>query len=180
MYYHGLFIKRAVWLFAAILLGISVSYSWGQTYWPDENVPDTQFLSRVNDKVPPDKLLTLDAAVGPLDFFRDQFYLRDDTQLLHNLSYLRSTEIHSPDVYVVARFYDQAALQTLGDVTLRDQSQHSRRQKKPGQQLALFHLVFKPDLTRYPPPTISVMQAMERAPGPTCGPPLDEGGAPPE
>jgi hypothetical protein len=41
-------------------------------------------------------------------------------------------------------------------------------------------MIFKPDLTRYPPPAISVMQAMERAPGPNCGPVLDEGGAPPE
>ncbi|MGA3066217.1 MAG: glycosyltransferase family 39 protein [Tepidisphaeraceae bacterium] len=180
MYYHGLLVKRGGWLFAAILLGAGVTYCWGQTYWPDETVPDTQFLRRVNAEVPADKLLTLDAAVGPLDFFRDQFYLRDDTLLLHNLSYLRSNDIHTSEVYVVARLFDQAPLQTLGDVMVIDQSEHSRRQKKPGQQLALFHLVFKPDLIRYSPPAISPMQAMEREAGPNCGPELSEGGPPPE
>jgi hypothetical protein len=180
IYFQGLANRKPGWLFAAVLIGVGATYSWGQSYWPDETVPDTQFLKRVNAEVPGDKLLAIDGAVGPLDFFRDQFYLRGSTQLLHNLSFLRSNQISAGDIYVVARMYDESALQTLGVVSVVDQSSHSRRQKLPGQQLTLFHLTFAPDLKRYPTPAITVMQAMEREPGPTCGPDLPEGGSPPE
>ena len=180
IYYRGLAKQKPAWLFAAVIVGVGFSYSWGQSNWPDETVDDTQFLRRVNGEVPGSKLLAIDGAVGPLDFFRDQFYLRSSTLMLHNLSYLRSTEITGGDVYIVARMYDQAALQTLGAVQTIDQSEHSRRQKLPGQQLTLFHLFFKSDLQRFAPPKISVMQAMERESGPYCGPDIPEGGNPPE
>jgi 4-amino-4-deoxy-L-arabinose transferase-like glycosyltransferase len=180
MFYRGLFTKKAAWLLAAIVFGEGVAFCWGQVYLPNDTIDDTQFLRRVDAAVPLDKPMAVDGALGPLDFFRVQFYLRGDAILLHNLSYLRSSEIPSPDIYVVARKYDLAPLQTLGDVTLLDSSVKTRRQKVDGQRLALFHLVFKSDLTRFAPPVVSVMQAMERAPGPDCGPALAEGGSPPD
>ncbi|MGD1277802.1 MAG: glycosyltransferase family 39 protein [Tepidisphaeraceae bacterium] len=179
-FYYGLCTRRAGWLLAAILAGVGVAYDWGQTYLPNDTVPDTQFLRQADAMVPRDKLLAINGAVGPLDFFRVQFYLRENALLLHNLSYLRSNQVHEPELYLIGRKYDLPALKEVGDAKVLLESAHSRRQKKPNQQLALFHLVFKPGLTRYPPPPVSPMQAMERAPGPDCGPPLPEPGSPPD
>ncbi len=171
-FYHGLWRKNVRWMLAAIVIGFGCAYSWKQTHLRDETVADTQFLRNdVEAAVPRDKLLAINAAVGPLDFFRIQFYLRSDALQLHNLSYLRSDLIHVPDAYVVGRVQDLQRLQSLGKVELVKRSWRPKKVNVP--QLALFHLTFAPDLKRYPPPPVSPMQAMMRQPGPWCGPPLD-------
>ncbi|MDP9173929.1 MAG: glycosyltransferase family 39 protein [Planctomycetota bacterium] len=174
MFYQGLSTKSAGWLLAAILLGVGVMYNWGQTYWPNDTLDDTRFLRDVETFAPRDKLLTINAAVGPLDFFRLQFYLREDAKLLHNLSYLRSQEIQASDVYVVGREYDRGPLQSLGETEMVMASPHSHREKNAGERFALFHLKFADNLVRYAPPAVSPMQAMLRKPGPWCGPLLGE------
>jgi 4-amino-4-deoxy-L-arabinose transferase-like glycosyltransferase len=172
--YHGLWVKNGRWLLAAMLIGFGGVFSWQQTHLPDGTVADTNFLRQdVEGRVPANRLLAIDAAIGPLDFFRVQFYLRPDALLLHNLSYLRSDRIHADDAYVVARASDLAPLQTLGQAQMLARSPRKHQANVPG--LALFHLTFKPDLKRYPPPPVSPMQAMMRAPGPDCGPALAEG-----
>jgi 4-amino-4-deoxy-L-arabinose transferase-like glycosyltransferase len=171
-FYHGLWTKNARWMLAAIVIGTGGGYSWKQTHLRDDTVADTQFLKRdVEAVVPRDKLLAINAAIGPLDFFRVQFYLRGDALLLHNLSYLRSDRIHAPDVYVVGKVQDLPALRELGKAVVVYQSWRPKKVNVP--QLALFHLTFRPDLKRYPPPPVSPMQAMMRQRGPWCGPPLD-------
>jgi hypothetical protein len=174
IFYHGLWTRNPRWLLAAILLGVGVAFSWGQTWWPNDTVDDTNMLHRVNAIVPADKPLLVNSAVGPLDFFRLQFYLRGDAGLIHNLSYLRSTDLAVPDVYVVGRLHDLSALQTLGEVQVVLQSPHSHLESGPGDRFALFHLEFAPGLVRFAPPPVSPMQAMQRKPGPWCGPPLPE------
>jgi 4-amino-4-deoxy-L-arabinose transferase-like glycosyltransferase len=170
-FYHGLWRKDVRWLLAAIVIGFGGAYSWKQTHLRDDTVADTQFLRQdVEAAVPRDKLLTINAAVGPLDFFRIQFYLRSDAVLLHNLSYLRSDQIHASDAYVVGRIQDLPLLQSLGNVETVAQSWRPKKVNVP--QLALFHLIFSRDLKRYPPPPVSPMQAMMRQPGPWCGPEL--------
>jgi 4-amino-4-deoxy-L-arabinose transferase-like glycosyltransferase len=171
LYYFGLQTKTPKWMLAAIVLGIGGAYSWSQTHLRDDTVADTQFLrNQVEAVVPKDKLLAIDAAIGPLDFFRVQFYLRGDAILLHNLTYLRSDKIQSQDMYVVAQPTDLAALQTLGDAEMLSESTRPPRKDVP--HLALFHVIFSPDLHRYAPPPVSPMQAMMRQPGPWCGPPM--------
>ncbi|MGD0540832.1 MAG: hypothetical protein ABSB33_04860, partial [Tepidisphaeraceae bacterium] len=101
-----------------------------------------------------------------------QFYLPDDALLLHNLSFLRSDRIHAPDAYVVGQVSDLQALQSLGKAELIAQSPRPRKVNVP--PLALFHLIYRADLKRYPPPPVSPMQAMMRQPGPWCGPELPE------
>ena len=173
-FFHGLWTTNGKWMLAAILIGVGVAYGWKQTHLPDGTVADTQFLRHdVEAKVPPNKTLVIDAAIGPLDFFRVQYYLRGNALLLHNLSYLRSDRIRSADVYVVARASDLAPLQMLGEARILALSPRSPQANVP--ELALFHLQFKPGLARYPPPPVSPMQAMMRAPGPQCGPELAEG-----
>jgi hypothetical protein len=120
--------------------------------------------------VPEDELLAINAGIGPLDFFRVQFYLRPNAILLHNLSFLRSNRIHGDDIYVVTRVQDLDSLKSLGEVELVSPSPRPPRINVP--ELGLFHLTFAPDLQRYPPPKVSPMQAMMREPGPWCGPAL--------
>lgn len=169
LFYHGLWTKDARWMLAAIVIGTGGGLSWAQTHLPDERVTDTEFLrDDVEAVVPPDKLLAINAAIGPLDFFRVQFYLRGDALLVHNLTYLRSDRIHASDVYVVGQISDISYLKTLGDVELISRSPRPPQKDVPS--LALFHLTFSPGLQRYPPPPVSPMQAMMRQPGPWCGP----------
>jgi hypothetical protein len=170
MFYYGLWTSNRRSLLIAILVGIGGAYSWSQTHLRDDTVADTQFLRSVGATVPEDELLAINAGIGPLDFFRVQFYLRDDAILLHNLSFLRSNRIRAGDIYVVTRVEDSAALQSLGDVELISRSSRELKENVP--ELGLFHLTFAPDLQRYPPPKVSPMQAMMREPGPWCGPAL--------
>jgi 4-amino-4-deoxy-L-arabinose transferase-like glycosyltransferase len=170
----GMVRRSGGWLMASIVIGVGVGYCWGQTNWPDDEIPDTQFTIRANNEVPRDKILVVNAAVGPLNFFRIQFYLRDDAMLVHNLSYLRSNQITAADLYVIGRAHDLDLLKELGDVQTIDQSPHSHRQDAPGEQYTLFHLTFAPGLQRYPPPPVSPMQAQQREAGPYCGPAMPE------
>jgi 4-amino-4-deoxy-L-arabinose transferase-like glycosyltransferase len=168
-FYHGMWIKDGRWMLAAIVIGVGGGYSWAQTHVRDDTVADTRFLRQdVEAAVPRDKLLAIDASIGPLDFFRVQFYLRADALLLHNPSFLRSDRIHAADVYVVGSVQDLALLKKLGETELIARSPRLPKQNVP--ELALFHLTFAPDLKRYPPPPVSPMQAMMRQPGPWCGP----------
>jgi len=169
LFYVGLSKSNAMFLLASLLIGIGGAYSWSQTHLRDETVADTQYLRwNVENYVPKNEPLAINAAIGPLDFFRVQFYLRPSTILLHNLSYLRSDQIHSPDIFVVTESKDLSELQSLGDAQEISQSPRPIRANVP--HLALFHLIFSPDLRRYPPPAVSPMQAMMRQPGPWCGP----------
>jgi 4-amino-4-deoxy-L-arabinose transferase-like glycosyltransferase len=173
LFYFGLFKARGAWMLAAIVIGFGGAYSWSQTHLRDETVPDTRFLIHaVEPSVPMDKLLAINAAIGPLDFFRVQFYLRPDALVLHNLSYLRSDKIHSGDVYVIGQFGDLSLLQQLGEVKVLAISPRLVRPGNP--ELTLFYLIFSADLKRYPAPRVSVMQAMMREDGPWCGPEMSK------
>jgi 4-amino-4-deoxy-L-arabinose transferase-like glycosyltransferase len=173
MFYYGTWKKSTRWMLAAFLIGFGGAYSWKQTHLRDDTVADTQFLrQRVEAVVPRDNVLAINAAIGPLDFFRIQFYLRDDAILLHNLSFLRSDQIHAPDAYIVGQTSDLSSLQSLGTVELIATSPRPKKVNVPS--LALFHLIYATDLKRYPPPKVSPMQAMMRESGPWCGPELPE------
>ena len=168
-FYHGMWTKDGRWMLAAIVIGVGGGYSWAQTHLRDDTVADTRFLQQnVEAIVPKDKLLAIDASIGPLDFFRVQFYLRPNALLLHNPSFLRSDQIHAADVYVIGSVQDQRLLEKFGETELISRSPRPPKENVP--ELALFHLTFSPDLKRYPPPPVSPMQAMMRQPGPWCGP----------
>ncbi len=128
LFYHGLWTKNGRWMLAAIVIGMSGVFSWEQTQLRDDYVPDTVFLRQdVAAVVPGDKLLVINAAIGPLNFFRVQFYLRGDALLVHNLTYLRSDRIHSSEAYVVGQVGDLQFLKTLGDATMMSRSSRRRR-----------------------------------------------------
>jgi 4-amino-4-deoxy-L-arabinose transferase-like glycosyltransferase len=142
----------------------------------DHTLDDTAFLVRCRSEVPATSALYIDAKLGPpgnLDFFRIQFYSRPDALLLHNLSFLRDDRIHAATVYVITRQRDERLLRQLGSIERIDQSPKSHEIETPDGRFSLYRLTFDPHLQRYPiPGNISSLQAMERAPGPWCGPPL--------
>jgi 4-amino-4-deoxy-L-arabinose transferase-like glycosyltransferase len=176
MFYLGLKSKSRMMTFASVLIGLTVVYCWGESVLPDATSDDTEFLQQVEQTVPRDHLLTINSDLaGEMDFFRNQFYVRPDAVLLHNLSYLRDENLHAADVYIITRFSDQSKLQTMGQVESVLRSHKTRRQRSDADQFTLFHLTYNRDLVRYPAPlpdTITTMQAMDRAPGPWCGPPM--------
>ncbi|HSV15165.1 MAG TPA: glycosyltransferase family 39 protein [Tepidisphaeraceae bacterium] len=166
-------------VFTVILSLLLVGYCCGETFLAastDHTVADTAFLRRVRQEVPPGSPLFINAKLGPvgnLDFFRIQFYSRPDAMLLHNLSYLRDENIKASEVYVITRARDEEKLKQLGTPTLIDQSESSHEVTTPAGRFSLFKLVFDPNLKREAAPThITNMQAMEREPGPWCGPAL--------
>jgi 4-amino-4-deoxy-L-arabinose transferase-like glycosyltransferase len=174
MFYLGLQRQSRSITFASVLIGLAIVYCWGESVMPDETTADTVFLERVEKTVPRDHLLAINSDLnGEMDFFRNQFYVRPDALLLHNLTYLRDHHLHVADVYVITRAADLPKLETMGHVDVDDRSDHTRRQRSDADRFTLFHLTFRADLQRYPAPPpdhITTMQAMDRAPGPWCGP----------
>ena len=180
IFYTGLFRQDGRWVTGAVIIGLAVGFSWGQTFIPEQTTQDTIFLHHVESTVPRESPLFINADLhGELDFFRTAFYLRPEAKLLHNLTFLRDEKITVPQVYVVTREWDEPELAALGKVEMVLQSIKSRpsgRAKKAKlnhERFTLYRLIFSPDLIRYPAPEhISTMQAMGRKPGPYCGPPL--------
>ena len=174
-------IGKRVFIPAILLIGIG--YCVGEATLAartDHTLDDTAFLIRCRTEVPANIPLFIDGKPGPpgnLDFFRIQFYSRPDALLLHNLSFLRADSITAPVVYVIARQDDERLLAQLGSVRRVDASPRSHEgdqpRKSPVGNFTLYRLAFFAGLKRYPaPPQITSLQAMERAPGPWCGPPL--------
>lgn len=176
LFYIGLSRRRGGVVMASLLLGMVVGYGWAQSIAApssDNTAADMRFLREVNRVVPPDQPLMINAATYTLDFFRLQFYLPADARLLHNLTFLRDQTITAPEVYVVTRARDEVDLRQLGQVQEIAQSEKTRRETSPQDRFTLYKLRFNPGLKRYPAPDhIGVMEAMQRKPGPFCGPPL--------
>jgi 4-amino-4-deoxy-L-arabinose transferase-like glycosyltransferase len=171
-FFAGLSARNGKLAGGACFVGIALAYCWGQSCLPDLVANDTAFLQRTEKEVPADQRLFVNSDLaGEMDFFRNLFYLRPTATLLHNLTYLRDDQIADKDAWIVTRHRDLEKLQTLGEVTVADESAKSRRERSAEDRFTLFHLVFKPDLRRYPrPPYINTLQAMGREPGPYCGP----------
>jgi uncharacterized protein YueI len=178
LFYLGLFHKSGTVIMGTFVAGLAVACCWGQMFIPDMTTQDTLFLHRVEITLPRDAPLFIDADLhGELDFFRNQFYLRNEAKLLHNLTFLRNEKITSPVVYVITREWNAPKLAGLGTAQIVDQSlqsrksDHAKKAKLPLDHFTLYRLTFRPDLARYPVPThITTMQAMGRAKGPYCGP----------
>ena len=163
------------WAMGLAVALLFVGYSLGQTFAApatDRTVQDTKFLRQTATLIPSGKLLFINADEDEsLDFFRLQFYSRNDAKLLQNLTYLREEGIDEPVVYVIARTRDQSKLETMGTAKILIQSEKSHGDGTPGGRFALFELCFDANLQRYPtPPRPTCLQAMGREPGPFCGP----------
>ncbi len=174
----GLVNRSGQRVLAGVLIGFVFFNAWAQSVLGtvDENKwGDVPLAQRTRSTVPAEKPLMIEAS-GSMDFFRFQFYSRRDAQLIHNITFLRDQRITAPEVYVLARSHRRKFIQEeLGDCEVIDRSSRSRRETSPEERWTLFLVRFKPGLVRYPVPTVSVLQAMDRGTGaqagPYCGPP---------
>jgi 4-amino-4-deoxy-L-arabinose transferase-like glycosyltransferase len=175
-FYLGLLRRSGMITFGSVLAGLLIVYCWGESVMPDATGADTAFLQQVEKTVPRGHLLAINSDLsGEMDFFRNQFYVRPDAVLLQNLTYLRDQNLRAAEVYVITRASDEPKLATLGQTDVVFQSTKTRRERSLADRFTLFHLTFRPDLQRYPatpPDQITTMQAMDRASGPLCGPPM--------
>jgi hypothetical protein len=175
LFYLGQWKKNGPIVMSAILVGFIMTAGWLQMFYVSRDrgtMGELNFLREVGRTVPKGggEPLMVNAAGTVLEFFRLQYYLPDDAVLLHNLSFLRSDQIKSPAVYVVARASDEPKMKQLGDVQVVLKSVASFGEKTAADRFTLFHVTFAPGLARYPVPTyIGVMEAMERKKGPWCG-----------
>jgi len=174
---YGLEKKNGRTVLTAFIAGFVIIAAWGQSVlakWDEGHSGDIEFIHRVPSDVAAGTPLIIDA-YGSLDFFRFQFYLKPDTLLIHNVTYLRDQRITAPQVYVISPYSNRSFLSTLGDWTVVDQSRRARHEQSPEERYTLFLLTFRPGLKRYPAPPINVLQALYRGvgdqAGPFCGPP---------
>ena len=159
-FYHGLETQRAGLVLGTLIAGLAAAFCWGTSVFPDPMRPDTQFLQRTNIAVPAKAPLFIDADLhGELDFFRNQFYVRTDAILLHNLTYLRDDKLTASVVYVITREWNAAKLGSLGNVEIVDQStksrpsSHAKKAKLKSDRFTLYRLTFRTNLLRYPAPS---------------------------
>ena len=66
----------------------------------DRYVADTQFVRRVRSMVPVERLF-INAEMGQMETFHCQFYLAPGTRVLHNLSFLRSSDVPRDELYLI-------------------------------------------------------------------------------
>ena len=160
-------------MIAGLLVLIVFVNAWAQSVLgtADESQwDDVSLAQRTRSTVPADKPLMIEA-FGSMDFFRFQFYSRPDAQLIHNITFLRDQRITAQEIYVLARFSRRHFIQNeLGDFEIIDQSARSRRETSSEDRWSLFRVRFKPGLVRYPVPTVSALQAMDRGTGANAGP----------
>jgi 4-amino-4-deoxy-L-arabinose transferase-like glycosyltransferase len=174
MFCHGLARGRAGWLVGSVVAGFIGCAGWVQIVVAGRDpatLAESSFFREVDRAVPRDEPVFVNADMGSLRFFGVQFQLRRPARLLHNLSFLRASDITSPEVFVVTQAKDQSVLQQIGEVRQIAQADSSRARQSPGQRLTLFRLTFAKDQPRYPKPAyVGVMEAMGREKGPWCGP----------
>src|SRR5581483_1180355 len=120
------------------LVGLNcVLYSY-KTHCYDRYEDDSAFVRGVRSTARPDRPLLVNQDRHPLEGFWLLFYLDERARLLHNLTYLRDESIPGPEVYVVARARDEAALAAYGTSEVVLQSRHTRGEESPADRWTLF------------------------------------------
>ena len=100
--------------FVGLLFVVGLSFT---AVYHDECRSDTLFLKSVRARIDSDDLPTVvNADLGSMDIFRILFYLGEDVQSVHNLTFLRDTKFQSTPIYVVTRSKDFDRLKELGQV----------------------------------------------------------------
>jgi 4-amino-4-deoxy-L-arabinose transferase len=149
------------------LVGLNcVLYSY-KTHCYDRYEDDSAFVHGVRGAARPDRPLLVNQDRHPLEGFWLLFYLDERARLLHNLTYLRDESIPGPEVYVVARARDEAALAAYGKSEVVLQSRHTRGEESPADRWTLFLVRLDEHLERRPADLpMSPMQVTGRAEGP--------------
>jgi 4-amino-4-deoxy-L-arabinose transferase-like glycosyltransferase len=156
--------------FGLILVLHWLSYSY-RTLYLNSYEQDLVFLRQAKEAVPGQRTILVPENAGPLGASWFLFYLADRGAYLHNLTFLLDERIRDPEVYVIARASDEAALKSYGVTERLLQSQRTRAERSVEDRFTLFLLHFRDGLPRVSANVrISPMQATGRAPGPFLTP----------
>jgi 4-amino-4-deoxy-L-arabinose transferase-like glycosyltransferase len=148
-----------------------VSIHWGTyalrtAYW-DRYRADSQFLKETASVVPSGQRIWVMDDDAPLNASWLLYYLEGRATLLHNITFLRGSDIHAGEIYLIARAKQETLLSEYGTFDTILRSEHSRYENGPDDRYALYRLHFHSDLKRVPGPVpISPLQATGRARGP--------------
>jgi 4-amino-4-deoxy-L-arabinose transferase-like glycosyltransferase len=141
-------------------------YSY-KTHCYDRYEDDSEFVREVRTAARPGQPLLVNQDAHPLEGFWLLFYLDERAHLLHNLTFLRDERIAGPEVCVVARARDKAALAAFGTARVLLQSRHTRGETSPADRWTLFLVRLDDHLQRRPADLyISPLQVTGRAEGP--------------
>lgn len=171
----GLYHRRsriaAATLFAFVACGFIAGHCAAGWYF-DKCRQDTEFLLAARNFEPASGPVYVNTATSSLDEFRIQFYLKDRSRPLHNLSFLNSAQIVEDEVLLIARSGERARLAELGDVQQLLQSKQTRRERSPDDRWTLFRVSLPRNRNRFPVDgiRISPMQTAQREQGPYVGP----------
>ena len=166
---NGMVAAGSMFSFVGLLFVGGLSFA---AVYLDECRNDTLFLKSVRARIDADQMPTVvNADLDSMDIFRILFYLGEEAEPVHNLTFLRDKKFNESSVYVVTRAKDVDQLKKLGRVHELERASETRREKSPGDRFALFRLDYFEDLVRLPAKDVRVspMQAMDRAPGPYLG-----------
>jgi hypothetical protein len=131
---------------------------------------DEAFVDQVKAIASNDRPLLVICDVHPLTSSWLLYYLGERAQLLHNITFLRDDRLTAPQVYLVCRHEEEAALAEYGVARELARSARTRGEGSAEQRWTLYDLRFHPHLARMPGDVrISPLQATGRAPGPFLG-----------
>jgi 4-amino-4-deoxy-L-arabinose transferase-like glycosyltransferase len=158
---------RGVAIVSLLLIGVHWgTYALRTAYW-DRYKEDSQFLKETASVVPAGQRVWVMDDDAPLNASWLLYYLDGRATLLHNITFLRSGDIHASEIFLIARAKQEAALSDYGTFDTILHSEHSRYENGPEDRYALYRLHFHPELKRVPGPVpISPLQATGRAFGP--------------
>lgn len=152
-------------LFAAVTGGYLVMHVVAGQYF-DRYRFDTEFLKQVA-KDHAQEQLYINAGMGQLEAFHTLFYLGPQTRSLHNLSFLVSDQITSPEVLVITYQRHERLLKLFGQIERVAESKGTWRDGNFNERLTLYRVSLDPTLAkRKANLRISPMQAMNYRPGP--------------
>jgi 4-amino-4-deoxy-L-arabinose transferase-like glycosyltransferase len=142
------------------------TYALRTAYW-DRYREDSQFLKQSANLVPDQQHILVMDDDAPLNASWLLFYLEGRATLLHNITFLRASDIHDQEIYLIARQKYESILSQYGTYEMLLHSERSRYENGPEDRYALYHLRFHADIQRIADPVpISPLQATGRAPGP--------------
>ena len=157
---------------AFIALGFLI-FEYGTAAFGDSYVSDRALVQQVQERVPANVPLYVVNDPEPLDSSWMLFYLKGDTRLLHNLSFLLADEIQEREVWVLGRGWGMRGVEEYGKAETVVESALSRSLKKdPMERWALYRVTLHPDRPRVRADSVKInpMQATGRAAGPFLKP----------
>jgi 4-amino-4-deoxy-L-arabinose transferase-like glycosyltransferase len=152
--------------FIGVILVVNTAAYLHRTAYMDSYAGDRAFLAEVDQKVPAETPIYVLNEWHPLNAAWPLYYLGPRAHLLHHITFLSSDRLTAPEVYVIGRRYDEAALTGYGAVERIAESPKTRAESSPMDRYTLYRLRFFADLVRYPEPPVNGMEATGRSMGP--------------